>query len=168
MAKVTSNALTLTSVYSRMIPWISILFCQRAARPGKADKDSNNRSHTTMPSRTHGRRLAQCIRTFPAMHHQKPTQLQLHQLNTPLPKEYHTTNAVDNGILQTLQLCKYMQEYKIEWIRKPFQVYPVVTSAVISREASLVMEEEVKSLLQKQAAIVIPTCEDHFISQLFQ
>ena len=43
---------------------------------------------------------------------------------------------------------------------------PAVTSAT-SGEVSLLIEEEVKSLLQKEAIMIVPLCEDQFISWLF-
>lgn len=56
--------------------------------------------------------------------------------------------------------------YQIKWIRKPFQITPTITS-VKSVEAFQLMEEEVQGLLEKQAIVVVPPCEDQFISRLF-
>jgi len=44
-------------------------------------------------------------------------------------------------------------------------VYPAVTS-VTSRQAALLVEEEVDSLLQKAAVVVVPSHTDQFISRV--
>ena len=56
--------------------------------------------------------------------------------------------------------------YQIEWIREPFQITPVITS-VKSKEAFRLVEEEIQTLLTKQAVVLAHLCEDQFISRLF-
>ena len=63
----------------------------------------------------------------------------------------------------TLQV---VQGYRIEWTRTPFQLFPIVTSAM-SRESSLLVEEEIQNLLQKGAVVMASPCQDQFISRLF-
>jgi len=63
-------------------------------------------------------------------------------------------------------ILQVVQGYQIEWSRVPLQIYPAITS-VGSREDFQLMNEEVKSLLQKQAVMIVPPCRDQFISRLF-
>ena len=48
-----------------------------------------------------------------------------------------------------------VQGYQIEWTRTPFQVYLAITS-VTSKEAALLIEGEVDSLIQRGAVVVVP------------
>jgi len=56
--------------------------------------------------------------------------------------------------------------YQIQWIREPFQITPAITS-IKSVEAFQLMEEEIQGLLVTRAIVVVPPCEDQFISYLF-
>jgi len=59
-----------------------------------------------------------------------------------------------------------VQGYQIEWSKRPFQIYPAITS-VSSVEDSKLVDEEVKSLFQKKAITVVSPCREQFISRLF-
>ena len=59
-----------------------------------------------------------------------------------------------------------VQDYQIEWTRIPLQVVPAITS-VTSKENFQLMNAEVENLLLKQAVVVVPPCQDQFISRLF-
>ena len=84
-----------------------------------------------------------------------------------LPLAGRVSHCLGNWMQITLDPWILQVGYQIEWTRTPFQVYPAVT-AVTSREAFQLVEDEVESLLQKQAVVaVVPPCKDQFISRLF-
>ena len=107
------------------------------------------------------------------------SQIPTPSINHPVLPRSHW-NSVDMSLLQAGRVAhcldnwkqittdpwilQVVQGYQIEWSKTPFQVHPAITS-VTSKEAALLVEEEVDSLLQKGA--VVPPCTDQFISRLF-
>jgi len=71
-----------------------------------------------------------------------------------------TQLTTDPWILSTVE------RYHIEWLRPPFQMYPVITQ-MRSPEDIQAIQTEVQSLILKQVVVAVPHCEDQFISRLF-
>ena len=71
-----------------------------------------------------------------------------------------TQLTTDPWILSTVE------GYHIEWLRPPFQMYPVITQ-MRSPEDIQAIQTEVQSLILRQAVVAVPHCEDQFISRLF-
>ena len=142
-------------------------FCPMASRLSMVARRNNARtSHTTASLRIGRRNHTTPARSTsnmfsvqtPLLLRLQPVQPQAGRVSTCLLNWQEITS--DPWVLQVVK------GYRIKWIREPFQIMPAIT-LMKSEEASQLMEEEVQSLLARQAVEVALPCKDQFISRLF-